>query len=83
MKFKYSKHATEQIDHRNLDANLINETLENPDTIIVDATGLSIYQKLDIINQKPYLYRVFVNTEKNPPLIVTVYRTSKIEKYED
>ncbi|MBC8321342.1 MAG: DUF4258 domain-containing protein [Bacteroidetes bacterium] len=83
MNFKYSKHAIEQIDHRNLDIKLIDEILENPDRIIVDATGLSIYQKLDIINQKPYLYRIFVNTKKNPPLIVTVYRTSKLEKYED
>jgi len=83
IKFKHLKHAIEQIDHWNLDINLINETLEHPDKIIIDDTGLSVYQKLDMINQKPYLYRVFVNTKKNPPLIVTVYRTSKTEKYED
>ena len=28
-----------------------------------------------------YLIRVFVNVAKNPKLIMTVYRTSKIQKY--
>ena len=28
-----------------------------------------------------WVYRVIINTNKNPNLIITVYRTSKIEKY--
>lgn len=30
---------------------------------------------------KPYLVRVFVDIDRKPPYVVTVYRTSKIEKY--
>jgi hypothetical protein len=30
---------------------------------------------------KEYLLRIFVDIDRNPPEVVTVYRTSKIEKY--
>ena len=30
---------------------------------------------------KVYLLRAMVNETANPPVVVTVYRTSKIEKY--
>ena len=33
--------------------------------------------------QKVYLCRVFVNEEKIPPLIITAYKTSKLNKYEN
>lgn len=33
------------------------------------------------ISQKPYLVRVMVNETAKPPKVVTVYRTSKINKY--
>lgn len=32
-------------------------------------------------NNKTYLIRVFVNEAKTPPLIITAYKTSKIQKY--
>ncbi|MGH2461122.1 MAG: DUF4258 domain-containing protein [Chloroflexota bacterium] len=30
---------------------------------------------------KTYLLRVFVDTDRHPPDVVTAYRTSKVEKY--
>ncbi|MGH8538807.1 MAG: hypothetical protein ACREXM_20840 [Gammaproteobacteria bacterium] len=33
------------------------------------------------IDRKPYVVRVMVNETASPPRVVTVYRTSKIEKY--
>jgi hypothetical protein len=32
-------------------------------------------------NDKLFLYRVFVNTQLFPNVIVTLYRTTKIDKY--
>ena len=29
----------------------------------------------------PYLLRVFVDTDREPPAVVTAYRTSKVAKY--
>jgi len=34
-------------------------------------------------NSNNYLYRVFVNELKKPSVIITVYKTSKIDKYVD
>jgi len=34
-------------------------------------------------SKNKYLYRVFVNICKKSALIITVYKTSKIEKYEN
>ena len=42
---------------------------------------MRVYQKMDIQNGNTYLIRVFVNTCKDPEVIITAYRTSKIEKY--
>ena len=39
------------------------------------------YQSRMTINAKPYLVRVMVEEGKQPPVVVTVYRTSKIGKY--
>ena len=39
------------------------------------------YQSRVEINQKPYLVRVMVNETAKPAKVVTVYRTSKINKY--
>jgi len=44
--------------------------------------NIDIYQKIIVEVDKPYLYRVFINTSKEPFLVVTAYKTSKIEKYE-
>ena len=39
------------------------------------------YQSIVEIDQKPFLVRVMVNETASPPTVVTVYRTSKIERY--
>lgn len=43
--------------------------------------GNVCYQSKVEINQQPYLVRVMVNETVTPPKVVTVYRTSKINKY--
>lgn len=83
MRFKYSKHALEQIRNRHLDKEIIGNSLSKLDKQIIDASGLTVYHKLAQENGKHYLYRVFVNHDKKPPLVVTVYKTSKIDKYEN
>ena len=83
MRFKYSKHALEQIRNRHLDKKIIGNSLSKLDKQIKDTSGLTVYHKLAQENGKHYLYRVFVNHDKKPPLVVTVYKTSKIDKYEN
>jgi hypothetical protein len=81
MTFDYSKHAIEQMLLRDIPFEIVEETVLNPDSI-TPQDEKEIYQKtVTFPNGKDYFVRVFVNVEKVPPLVVTVYRTSKINKY--
>ncbi len=48
---------------------------------MVEEDGLIVYYALYKEGEKDYMVRVFVNNQKIPPLIVTVYKTSRIKKY--
>ena len=55
--------------------------INNPDVIIRQDEEIEVYQGLNF--DRTYLYRIFVNTLKEPKLIVTAYKTSKIDKYDE
>ena len=79
---QFSKHAEEQIIQRSLSKKKIIETIKFPDNIISQENDkVKIYSKLINETEKLYLYRVFINTVKEPMLIITAYKTSKISKY--
>jgi len=80
--FVYSRHALIQIELRNLPISTVEDVLNNPDRII-DVTDALVYQKVVIEAGKSYLYRVFVNASKTPVMVITAYRTSKTDKYEN
>ena len=56
---------------------IVERVMNEPDKIIIEEDNQQIYQKV----VENHLYRVFINNNKNPLLIKTVYRTSKITKY--
>ncbi len=47
----------------------------------VSEDQLTVYQKVIRENNKSFLLRIFVNELKQPPMAVTVYKTTKIDKY--
>jgi Domain of unknown function (DUF4258) len=75
-----SKHALEQMELRQISLHLVNDILANPDEVLV-VNEKTIYQSVIIEHGKSYLIRIFVNNIKNPNLVITVYKTSKISKY--
>jgi len=83
MNFIFSKHAEEQLIRRSLDRNVVESVVLNPDQILYDEndTDIAIYQSIIKEFGKLFLYRVFVNTQLLPNVIITLYRTTKIEKY--
>lgn len=83
MNFVYSQHALEQIELRGLTKSILDQVLNAPSSIVKQDDMVAVYQKLVIETDKIYLYRVFVNLLKNPPLVITAYKTSKTYKYED
>lgn len=81
MKFDFSKHAIERLHKRRIPRQLVLDVIRTPDTVIDESTCIRVYQKLDIQHGNTYLIRVFVNICKDPKLIITAYKTSKIDKY--
>ena len=78
--FTISKHAREQMSLRGISEEIVIHVLENPQQILSESNK-KIYQSIINFTDRKYLVRVIVNTEKESFNIITVYRTSKIEKY--
>ena len=56
--------------------------LQEPQQKIPQPGGKCIYQaQVDFGGAKIYLLRAVVAEDRDPPVVVTVYRTSKIDKY--
>ena len=76
--FEFSNHALEQVKLRGISKEVVRKILLNPDQIVAEE-GKKVYQSL--VDDGRSLIRIFVNHKKNPKIIITVYKTSKIKKY--
>ena len=83
MNFVFSNHAEDQLIRRSLDRNIVESVVLNPEQILEDENDpdITIFQSIVKEDGKLFLYRVFVNTQLLPNVIVTLYRTTKTEKY--
>ena len=82
MNFKFSNHALEEMQRRKIPISLVESVLQHPQQTLQQNEEITIYQsQLDFDTDKLYLIRVFINITRNPAIIVTVYRTSQIQKY--
>jgi hypothetical protein len=55
--------------------------LNNPDQVTNSQETRVIYQSKIKSGEVDYLLRIIVENETSPKRVITVYRTSKIEKY--
>ena len=82
LEFKLSKHAEEELGRRNIPRAFLDEVLQQPEQIVAQYGWEKVYQsRLDFGEGKIFLVRVIVDDTVSPAIVVTVYRTSKIEKY--
>ena len=81
MKYTISLHAKERMVHRRISLDVIADVIAEPDHKLQDRKCLWIFQKKIKNEDKMYLYRVYLNTCKDPAMVITAYKTSKIEKY--
>ncbi|RPJ22878.1 MAG: DUF4258 domain-containing protein [Chloroflexi bacterium] len=81
--FVFSDHALIEMARREISQDQVRNVLANPEQVERIQEGRAVYQAKYNTGEPPkiYLLRVFVDIERKPPHIVTVYRTSKIEKY--
>jgi hypothetical protein len=82
MRYKISRHAQTEMERRGISQSLIESVLDNPQQIVLERDGRKVYQsQVDFGSGKAFLLRVIVADNVDPKVVITVYRTSKIEKY--
>jgi hypothetical protein len=80
--FIYSRHAEEELLRRGIPKALVDSVLRNPEQVVSEQGGRVAYQsRVDFGVGRIFLLRVIVVDQVDPSVVVTVYRTSKIEKY--
>jgi hypothetical protein len=82
MNFIISQHALDEMQRRAIPFDLLKPVLENPQQIISEKNGRHAYQsQVDFGSGKLFLLRAIVEDDKQPAVVITVYRTHKINKY--
>ena len=82
MNYLFSSHALQEMRRREIPRQLVEELLENPQQVLPGKNERQIYQACyEFENGRIYLLRAIIDSNRDPPLVITVYRTSKIEKY--
>lgn len=70
------------MERRGISLSMLESVLHNPQQVVVEPGGKKIYQsQVDFGAGKIFLLRAVLAEEADPPLVITVYRTSKIGKY--
>ena len=82
MNYILSKHAQTEIERRGIPISLIESVLANPQQIVSEKEGRKAYQsQVDFGGGRRFLLRVIVADDVQPMVVITVYRTSRIQKY--
>jgi hypothetical protein len=81
MNFDLSKHVQDEMARRGIPSAAVESVLAAPAQKVHEHGDVVCYQSKMEINQKWYLVRVMVNETVTPSRVITVYRTSKINKY--
>ena len=81
MRIQFSDHALERIRSPNLTTDQIKEAIANPDEKLSNRFGRIAHKILNDDSQEKSLLRVFYEENEDEILIISAYKTSKIEKY--
>jgi len=82
MNFRISGHAREEMEPRSIPLEMVESILTGPQQVVDGPLGKKVYQsKVEFPQGKTYLVRVVISEAADLPVVVTVYRTSKVEKY--
>jgi hypothetical protein len=66
---------------RGVSLEIVEQVLSAPEQVVPASNGNFAYQSRIVFGRKTFLVRVIVDERRNPPVVATVYRTSKIDKY--
>jgi hypothetical protein len=77
----FTEHALFEMKRRSISPDLVRQIPANPEQRAIVRQGRVVFQSKTLVEGKSYLVRVLVDIDRQPCEVVTVYRTSKIEKY--
>ena len=83
MEFRLTDHARREMSRRGIPEETAYEIIESHEQEYEVRKGRKVYQARRLEGDPPriYLYRVFVDVDRRQIEVVTVYRTSKVDKY--
>ena len=76
-----TSHAAFEMRRRGIEEGAVRRILAAPEQRHAVRAGRDVLQSGIAIAGKTYLLRVFVDIDRDPAEVVTVYRTSRIAKY--
>lgn len=79
--YQLTEHALCEMRRRQIDPEWVEAIMAQPEQITPASDNRKVYQSRFQTAGKTYLVRLVVEDALDPPVIVTLYRTSKIEKY--
>ncbi len=80
--FRYSGHSLDEMDRRGIPLEIADTVLRHPEQIVLERPPRKAYQsRVDFGEGKVFLVRLIVDDTVAPAVVVTVYRTGKIQKY--
>ncbi len=81
MNARISKHAENELIRRVISREALEAVLDAPEQKVPGHGSITCYQSRIARDGKPYLLRAMVDDGKQPPVVLTVYYTSKVAKY--
>ena len=81
LKYIVTEHTKKRLKKRNIDISELMDCLKRPDQITLGKKGRLIYQKKLPLNGKRKLLRVVVIRNKDLVKAISIYKTSKFDKY--
>ena len=79
--YQITSHATFEMRRRGIDESVLRQVLDAPEQRHAVRPGRDVLQARIEFQGKSYLVRVFVDVDRSPAEVVTVYWTSNIAKY--
>mgnify|MGYP002391604185 CR=1 FL=1 len=81
--YEITEHAEWAMTRRGILRSDVKQVLQNPEQSEFVQPGRCVYQSRIVsgASSMVYLLRVFVDVDQDPPQVVTVYRTSRVQKY--
>jgi hypothetical protein len=81
MSFVFTSHALLQARRRGIRRELLMHILEQPEQRFPQRQGRDIFQSRVTQGGRVWLVRVVVDVDRDPPEVVTAYRTTTIHRY--